>query len=78
MANPEDIRDTRDFLKGHVVGVDSTVPAFTGTRLQTNVFGVNPLIIQGLKTKVAELVQCRQYVRSGRHPARVSPWRTER
>lgn len=78
MANPEDIRDTQDFVKEHVVGVDSTVPAFTGTCLQTNVFGVYSLIIRGLKTKVAELVQCRQYVRSGLHPARVSPWRAER
>ncbi|KAF3930134.1 hypothetical protein ABW19_dt0207857 [Dactylella cylindrospora] len=38
VVNPEDIRDTQDFIKKHVVGVDSTVPAFTLTCLQTNVF----------------------------------------
>ncbi|KAI0447286.1 hypothetical protein F4803DRAFT_575455 [Xylaria telfairii] len=38
VVNPEDIRDTQDFIKKHVVGVDSTVPAFTLSCLQTNVF----------------------------------------
>ncbi|KAK2596406.1 hypothetical protein N8I77_013297 [Diaporthe amygdali] len=38
VVNPEDIRDTQDFIKDHLVGVDSTVPAFTGSCLQTNVF----------------------------------------
>ncbi|KAM7211207.1 putative peroxisomal sarcosine oxidase [Rhypophila decipiens] len=37
VVNPDDIRDTQDFIKAHVVGVDSTVPAFTLTCLQTNV-----------------------------------------
>ncbi|KAI1501589.1 hypothetical protein F5X99DRAFT_428346 [Biscogniauxia marginata] len=36
--SPEDIQDTQDFIKKHVVGVDSTVPAFTLSCLQTNVF----------------------------------------
>lgn len=40
VVNPEDIRDTQNFIKKHVVGVDSTVPAFTLTCLQTNVFGI--------------------------------------
>ncbi|KKY38290.1 putative fad dependent oxidoreductase [Diaporthe ampelina] len=31
VVNPEDVRDTQDFVKQHVVGVDSTVPAFTST-----------------------------------------------
>ncbi|KAG8157375.1 hypothetical protein KVR01_012759 [Diaporthe batatas] len=38
VVNPEDIRDTQDFIKDHLVGVDSTVPALTSTCLQTNVF----------------------------------------
>ncbi|KAK3294312.1 uncharacterized protein B0H64DRAFT_400365 [Chaetomium fimeti] len=37
-VNAEDIRDAQDFIKEHVVGVDSTVPAFTLSCLQTNVF----------------------------------------
>ena len=39
VVNPEDIRDTQDFIRQNVVGVDSTVPAFTLSCLQTNVFG---------------------------------------
>lgn len=40
VVNPDDIQDTQDFIKEHLVGVDSTVPALTSTCLQTNVFGV--------------------------------------
>ncbi|CAM1507625.1 Fc.00g072660.m01.CDS01 [Cosmosporella sp. VM-42] len=36
--NPDDIRDTQDFVRDHVIGVDSTVPASTISCLQTNVF----------------------------------------
>ncbi|KAH8738415.1 hypothetical protein BGZ61DRAFT_489329 [Ilyonectria robusta] len=36
--DPEDIRDTQDFIRDHVVGVDYTVPASTVSCLQTNVF----------------------------------------
>ncbi|KAI0380165.1 hypothetical protein F5Y04DRAFT_282295 [Hypomontagnella monticulosa] len=36
--NAEDIRDTQTFIEDHVVGVDSTVPVFTTSCLQTNVF----------------------------------------
>jgi len=39
VVNPDDIRDTQDFIREHVVGVDATVPAFTLSCLQTNVFG---------------------------------------
>ncbi|KAK3313026.1 hypothetical protein B0H66DRAFT_631959 [Apodospora peruviana] len=38
VVNPEDIRDAQEFVRSHVVGVDSTVPAFTLSCLQTNVF----------------------------------------
>ncbi|KAH6623319.1 hypothetical protein F5144DRAFT_582947 [Chaetomium tenue] len=38
VVNPDDIKDTQEFVKNHVVGVDSTVPASTLTCLQTNVF----------------------------------------
>jgi sarcosine oxidase/L-pipecolate oxidase len=38
VVNPDDIRDAQDFVKNHVVGVDATVPAFTLSCLQTNVF----------------------------------------
>ncbi|XDG06314.1 hypothetical protein ABKA04_005929 [Annulohypoxylon sp. FPYF3050] len=38
VVNPDDIKDTQDFIEEHVVGVDSTVPAFTLSCLQTNVF----------------------------------------
>lgn len=38
VVNPVDIRDTQEFIKKHVVGVDATVPAFTLSCLQTNVF----------------------------------------
>ncbi|KAI2464212.1 hypothetical protein F4781DRAFT_83512 [Annulohypoxylon bovei var. microspora] len=38
VVNPEDIGDTQKFIKEHVVGVDATVPAFTLSCLQTNVF----------------------------------------
>lgn len=78
VVNPEDVRDTQDFVKEHVVGVDSTVPAFTGTCLQTNVFGLSSLIIRVLKTNGTDLVDRRQHVRVGLYPARVSPWRAER
>ncbi|KAL7620468.1 hypothetical protein AAE478_009463 [Parahypoxylon ruwenzoriense] len=33
-----DIRDSQDFIRQHLVGVDSTVPALTLSCLQTNVF----------------------------------------
>ncbi|KAL2669808.1 hypothetical protein Neosp_015253 [[Neocosmospora] mangrovei] len=36
--DPQDIKDTQDFVRDHVVGVDPTVPASTVTCLQTNVF----------------------------------------
>jgi sarcosine oxidase/L-pipecolate oxidase len=39
VVNPDDIKDTQEFVKNSVVGVDSTVPASTLTCLQTNVFG---------------------------------------
>lgn len=39
VLNPEDIRDAQEFVKEHVVGVDSTVPSFNSSCLQTNVFG---------------------------------------
>ncbi|KAF3112807.1 hypothetical protein TWF569_010211 [Orbilia oligospora] len=38
VVNPDDIHDTQEFIKKHIVGVDSTVPAFTLSCLQTNVF----------------------------------------
>ncbi|ETS85836.1 hypothetical protein PFICI_03861 [Pestalotiopsis fici W106-1] len=38
VVNPEDIHDTQEFIKEHVVGVDSTVPAYTLSCLMTNVF----------------------------------------
>ncbi|KAI5868217.1 hypothetical protein GGS23DRAFT_544570 [Durotheca rogersii] len=38
VVNPDDIRDAQEFIHKHVVGVDSTVPAFTLSCLQTNVF----------------------------------------
>lgn len=45
VVNPEGIRDTQDFIQAHLVGVDPTVPAFTSTCLQTNVFGVYFLVM---------------------------------
>ncbi|KAI0012972.1 hypothetical protein F4779DRAFT_643076 [Xylariaceae sp. FL0662B] len=36
--NPGDISDTQEFIQNHVVGVDSTVPVFASSCLQTNVF----------------------------------------
>lgn len=39
VIDPQDIADTREFVRDHVVGVDSTVPAFSPTCLQTNVYG---------------------------------------
>ncbi|KAK4662897.1 hypothetical protein QC763_602240 [Podospora pseudopauciseta] len=38
VVNPADIRDTQEFIKKHVIGVNTTVPAFTLSCLQTNVF----------------------------------------
>ncbi|CAI6341399.1 unnamed protein product [Periconia digitata] len=38
VVDADDIRDTQDFVREHVVGVDATVPAFTLTCLQTNVY----------------------------------------
>ncbi|KAI1214155.1 uncharacterized protein F4807DRAFT_406927 [Annulohypoxylon truncatum] len=38
VVNPDDISDVQQFIKEHVVGVDSTVPASTTSCLQTNVF----------------------------------------
>jgi sarcosine oxidase/L-pipecolate oxidase len=40
--SPDDIRDTQDFIRDHVTGVDYTVPASTLSCLQTNVFGKCP------------------------------------
>ena len=39
VINPEDINDTQEFIQQHIVGVDWTVPAFSSSCLQTNVFG---------------------------------------
>ena len=39
VLSPQDIQDTQDFVRDHVVGVDHTVPASTVSCLQTNVFG---------------------------------------
>lgn len=41
VVNPDDIKGTQDFINAHVVGVDSTVPAFTLSCLQTNVVDNN-------------------------------------
>lgn len=38
VLDPQDIKDTQDFVRDHVVGVDPTVPASTVSCLQTNVF----------------------------------------
>ncbi|MCJ1381524.1 hypothetical protein MMC17_004635 [Xylographa soralifera] len=38
VINAVDIEDTREFVQKHVSGVDSTVPAFSLSCLQTNVF----------------------------------------
>ncbi len=38
-VNSKDIQDAQEFIRNHVVGVDATVPAFTLSCLQTNVFG---------------------------------------
>ncbi|KAH7185178.1 uncharacterized protein B0J16DRAFT_355673 [Fusarium flagelliforme] len=38
VLSPQDIQDTQDFVRDHVVGVDHTVPASTVSCLQTNVF----------------------------------------
>ncbi|MCJ1393281.1 hypothetical protein MMC18_006153 [Xylographa bjoerkii] len=38
VINADDIDDTRQFIQKHVVGVDPTVPAFSLSCLQTNVF----------------------------------------
>lgn len=72
VVNPEDIKDTQDFIREHVTGVDWTVPAFTMTCLQTNVYGTG---IYPVKT-FAVLTSIRQYVRprfrTGKIPQR---WR---
>ena len=39
VISPEDIADTQEFVKNHIVGVDSTVPAYSSSCLMTNVFG---------------------------------------
>ena len=39
VISPSDIQDCQDFVKENIVGVDWTVPAFSLTCLQTNVFG---------------------------------------
>ncbi|KAF3929968.1 hypothetical protein AA313_de0206999 [Arthrobotrys entomopaga] len=56
VVNPHDIRDTQDFIKKHVVGVDSTVPAFTLSCMQTNVFD-NMFVLDFIP---------REYLRGGR------------
>ncbi|KAH6643228.1 hypothetical protein C7974DRAFT_387082 [Boeremia exigua] len=38
VVNPEDIHDTQEFIKKHLVGVDYTTPAYTLSCLQTNTF----------------------------------------
>ncbi|SCB65720.1 unnamed protein product [Fusarium graminearum] len=38
ILSAEDVKDTQDFVRDHVVGVDHTVPASTVSCLQTNVF----------------------------------------
>ncbi|OAA36229.1 amine oxidase (flavin-containing) [Cordyceps fumosorosea ARSEF 2679] len=38
VVNPEDIHDTQQFIKEHLVGVDYTTPAYTLSCLQTNTF----------------------------------------
>ncbi|KAK5996864.1 Putative bifunctional amine oxidase [Cladobotryum mycophilum] len=38
VLNPEDIKNVQDFVRDHVAGLDSTVPAYTTSCLQTNVF----------------------------------------
>lgn len=38
VINPEDIAETQQFIREHVVGVDATVPAFSLSCLQTNVY----------------------------------------
>ncbi|KAK3985460.1 hypothetical protein QBC44DRAFT_335047 [Cladorrhinum sp. PSN332] len=38
--NALDIADTRDFVRDHVVGADSSAPVFNSTCLQTNIKGV--------------------------------------
>jgi sarcosine oxidase/L-pipecolate oxidase len=43
IIDPSDIANTQDFVKERVAGVDSTVPVFNSTCLQTNVFGRLPL-----------------------------------
>lgn len=43
VISPEDIADTQEFIRDHVVGVDTTVPAFSLTCLQTNVYGKSTL-----------------------------------
>lgn len=39
IISPEDIQDVQEFVKENIVGVDSTVPAYSLTCLMTNVFG---------------------------------------
>jgi len=39
VINPEDVKNVQDFIKERVVGVDSSVPAYSLTCLQTNVYG---------------------------------------
>lgn len=43
-VDPSDIANTQQFVKDRVAGVDSTVPVFNSTCLQTNVFGMYPAI----------------------------------
>lgn len=77
VVNPEDIRDTQDFIKEHLVGVDSTVPAFTGSCLQTNVFGALSLVFPDPDVTIAHTIRRRQHVRSGLCSTRVSSWRAQ-
>jgi sarcosine oxidase/L-pipecolate oxidase len=39
VINPQDVANVQAFVEKHVAGVDSTVPAYSLTCLQTNVFG---------------------------------------
>ncbi|KID91843.1 amine oxidase (flavin-containing), partial [Metarhizium majus ARSEF 297] len=42
VVNPEDIHDTQQFIKEHLVGVDHMTPAYTLSCLQTNTFDYIP------------------------------------
>lgn len=39
IVNPTDVANVQEYVKKHINGVDSTVPAYSLSCLQTNVFG---------------------------------------